>query len=322
MCDMNSEAGSLLATLNINADCLSLRKVNGSTLSAYRSAVGEFATFCSDQCRDPQTVFDFDNCLADFGNHLYSISPLRGQRQLLINCVMGIELLNPHLKGSLKRSRAVYAGWDKIHPSSSPPPIPAALIALQAMTLRACGLGEVGLALLLAFHGLLRISELGRLLWHDVLLPGDIRLPESTARNSGGLLIRVAKTGVLQFVPLTDPTLLRLLAQAKLEQSASDNVLKLSVAETRRLFDWSLAESGCAQLGFVLHSLRHGGATHLYMKGYEVATIQVTGRWKQVKTCQRYVQAGRGLLLSTNFSPRTLRNMAKAERRLEGLQEF
>lgn len=73
-----------------------------------------------------------------------------------------------------------------MQPSGSPPPVPAALLALLALTLRAAGFREVGLALLLAFHGLLRISELGRLCWHDVLLTGDVRLPSSAARQVAG----------------------------------------------------------------------------------------------------------------------------------------
>lgn len=146
------------------------------------------------------------------------MSSRRGQRQLLVNCVMGCELFNPHVKGHLRKARAVYAGWEKVQPSRSPPPVPAALISLLSLTLRAAEKPDVGLALLLTFHGLLRISEICSLEWRDVLLPGDVRLPRSVTRNGergGGLLIRVGKTGVLQFIPLADPTLLRFLVRAK-----------------------------------------------------------------------------------------------------------
>lgn len=111
-----------------------------------------------------------------------------------MNAIMGAELFNPHLKGCLLCARTVYAGWDKIEPRMSPPPVPAALLACVVLVLRDEGYHEEALGILLTFYALLRIGEICRLCWEDVFLPGDCRLPNSVDRNSGGVLVRIAKT--------------------------------------------------------------------------------------------------------------------------------
>lgn len=303
--------------------CLSMQRVNESTLLAYQKAIGEFLFFCRARELTAYSRMRVDDALADFGNHLYGVCARRGQRQLFINAVMGAELIVPHLKGYLLRSRAVYAGWDKVTPGSSPPPVPVALLAVIVLHFREKGYRSAGLGILLAFHALLRIQELLRLTWADVLLPGDCRLPHSSRTNgTGGVLIRVAKTGVLQFVPISDGQLLSLLRKYKPQHETNTKVVNLSASELRRLYKSALCHAGCSKMGYVFHSLRHGGATNMYLHGCEVSTIQAAGRWKQVKTCSVYVQAGRGLLLGTKFSNETLVSMDQAVRRLRRLQDY
>lgn len=294
------ETGDHLASAST---CLSMQRVNESTLATYRKAVDNFLEFCNTRRLSVRSRMQLDDHLADFGNSLYESSSRRGQRQLFINAVMGVELLNPHLKEHLLRSRAVYAGWDKVALGASSPPIPIALLAVIVLRLRRTGHRPAALGIFLAFHALLRIQELVRLRWDDVLLPGDCRLPHfSRRKRSGGILIRVAKTGVLQFVPVFNEKLLSILSASKASFPPEDKVVGSTSSNLRRLFEESLEHAGCASLGYVFHSLRHGGATNMYLHGYDIATIQATGRWKQTKTCSVYVQAGRGLLLGTHFS--------------------
>lgn len=211
---LHGEDRDFLASLQQSPDSLSMCRVNENTLVTYRKAVDEFLEFCQDRRLVAYSPMRMDEHLALFGNTLYQTSSRRGQRQNFVNAVMGIELLNPHLKGHLLRSRAVYAGWDKMSPSSSPPPVPVALLAVLVLNLRSIGQRTAGLGILLAFHALLRIHELLRLNWEDVLLPVDCRLPHSCrSSGTGGVLIRVAKTGRLQFVALTDEKLLLFLAK-------------------------------------------------------------------------------------------------------------
>lgn len=321
--DLRGEHDDYMASLQYAPNCLSMCRVNSTTLATYRNAVDEFLEFCQDRELTAYSRMRMDEHLALFGNTLFQESSRRGQRQLFVNAVMGVELLNPHLKGHLLRSRAVYAGWDKMSPGSSPPPVPVALLAVLVLHLRSNGNRTAALGILLAFHALLRIQELLWLTWEDVLLPGDCRLPHSSrSSGSGGVLIRVSKTGRLQFVALTDEKLLEVLAQEKPRFRQEDRVVSMSSADLSRLYQSAIQNSGCETLGYVFHSLRHGGATNMFLQGCEMATIQATGRWKQIRTCSVYVQGGRGLLLGTSFTASTLRSMDIAVRRLGSLQDF
>lgn len=313
---------NFLQSLQVSPECLSLRRVNEATLKSYTDAVVDFIHFCGSNSKCPRSAQELDEAFAAFGNGLYQNNPRRGQRQIFVNAIMGAELFNPHLKGSLLRARAVYAGWDKIQPRVSPPPVPEALLAVIVLDLKDQGLHEEALAIFLTFYALLRIGEICRLCWDDVLLPGDCRLPDTGDRGSGGVLIRIAKTGVRQFVPLANAVLLTFLCVAKPRHRPRESVVPASPKELRSVFASALERLGCDEVGYVFHSLRHGGATSLYMHGVEMSTIQEIGRWKQNKTCSSYVQAGRGLLLSTDFSNATLKAMNKGGRRLRRLQEL
>ena len=59
----------------------------------------------------------------------------------------------------------------------------------------------------------------------------------------------------------------------------------------RSLFKRAVAALGLSAT-YVPHSLRHGGATTLYMSGVSVENIKVRGRWKRLDTCERYIQSG------------------------------
>lgn len=311
-----------LGKLQRSPECLSLRRVNNATLTSYSEAVAKFIHYCTETASVPRSKEQLDVFLAEFGNYLYQANHRRGQRQTFVNAVMGAELFCPHLKGHLQISRAVFAGWDKVEPRKSPPPIPEALLSVLVLLLRAAGFSDEALGVFLTFHALLRIGEIVRLKWDDILLPGDCRLPNSSTTPMGGVLIRIAKTGPRQFVPLSNQLLLCFLTRAKGQHSRSSNVVTATAKDLRRLYDWALEEAGCQHLGFVFHSLRHGGATSMYLKQVDMATIQATGRWKQTKTCASYVQAGRGLLLATNYPSNTLRAMGNGARRLGRLQEL
>jgi site-specific recombinase XerD len=82
--------------------------------------------------------------------------------------------------------------------------------------------------------------------------------------------------------------------------------------ESSRLFPceskfYKYFKSACADLGlseaYVPHSLRHGGATHDFMRGVPLEEILHLGRWASIKTARIYVQQGRALLLASDVPP-------------------
>ena len=61
----------------------------------------------------------------------------------------------------------------------------------------------------------------------------------------------------------------------------------------RRLLQREVAALG-VDVHFVLHSLRHGGATHMFTIDEEsLDSIVVRGRWKRMESGRHYVQEGR-----------------------------
>lgn len=100
----------------------------------------------------------------------------------------------------------------------------------------------------------------------DIFLLGDVRLPKNSA-FIGGLLDRDAKTGMRKFVPLRNVKLLALLELRKIQCSPRGKFCPVSVDCFRPAFHEVLGRLGCGDIGFVPHSLRHGGATLDFMTG-------------------------------------------------------
>lgn len=48
-----------------------------------------------------------------------------------------------------------------------------------------------------------------------------------------------------------------------------------------------------------MHSLRHGGATHDFIRGMTIEWIMFRGRWASSKSARHYIQSGRAVMLST-----------------------
>lgn len=274
-----------------------MKDVKQATLKVYDKEVEKFLFYCEEFEVSVSSVRGIDIALATYGNDLFAESSARGRRQAFVNCVMGVEKYLPYLKHKLLKSRAVYNGWSRLIPANSPPPMPLSVILVIVFLFYVSRLPEVGVSLLLAFHAYLRIGELCALRWRDVFLPGDPRLP-SGQEHFAGILLRHTKTGDLQFVPISWPFLILLLRRAKRGSSAASHVCPLSPVRLQRALDTSLQLIGCGSMGFVPHSLRHGGATHDFMAGVDPARIQLKGRWRSRKSFLRYLQAGRGLLLA------------------------
>jgi hypothetical protein len=75
---------------------------------------------------------------------------------------------------------------------------------------------------------------------------------------------------------------------------------------------------GLDRLGFVMHSFRHGGATHDILAGDSVEDVMRHGRWASTKSARHYIQSGRARSLSNDVPARVHRlGLYLAERLLE-----
>ena len=68
-------------------------------------------------------------------------------------------------------------------------------------------------------------------------------------------------------------------------------------------FKAAAASLGLQAEHFTLHSLRHGGATHDYVRAVPIEDILLRGRWRSNNTARIYIQSGRALLVAHQTPP-------------------
>eukprot|EP00974_Lingulodinium_polyedra_P055131 5301965-Lingulodinium_polyedra.AAC.1 len=54
---------------------------------------------------------------------------------------------------------------------------------------------------------------------------------------------------------------------------------------------------GLGDIGWTTHSLRRGGATALYERGWAFEDVQLYGRWASSASCREYVRTGMNAVL-------------------------
>lgn len=84
----------------------------------------------------------------------------------------------------------------------------------------------------------------------------------------------------------------------------------------------ALSALSLSDLGFTMHSLRHGGATDMFLSVVPFANIQIRGRWASTTSCTWYIQGSRGLLAKRVLAVSTKILMKTSIRSLEKLQQF
>ena len=261
------------------------------TWTSYQRALSEFISFCRRESFYFRNSQELDLALQYFMTDLFLDG---GARQTAANAMAATLLMHPHCRCQLPRARSCLKGWLRLRPSVSWPPISWDFLALVAVYLLKIGRPRVAFAILLAFDCLLRGGELVSLRRSDVAVPNDPRLG-ANAPSSYALLLRRTKTGQNLWVEVRTP-LVGYLFRYFLSGSGDSLLFPFSLPLLRRLF-----RDACAAVGlrtkFTLHSLRHGGATHLHLAGVAIEDIMYRGRWASNKSSRRYIQSGRAFLL-------------------------
>jgi integrase len=206
--------------------------------------------------------------------------------------------IHPDAIGQLPLADQAMAGWRAKTPSTQHPPLTYPLACAIAHAFASNGQTDEAVGVLLAFDCLLRISELAGLTFGDIIDHSriDPALPERTQ-----IVLDATKRGRRQSVYILSPhviTLLRELILEPMHRSRRRNEFihdQPLFAFTKDQFRTRFIRM-CGKLGlsraYVPHSLRHGGATKLFMSNWPVEDIKHRGRWALLTTCERYVQDG------------------------------
>ena len=175
-----------------------------STQQRYSRSVDEFLAWIDDDGGDALTVDELDDLLLDYIHQLYEDG--RG-RTVASTTIFGILLRMPQLKYQLHQSHQAIRAWNRLVPASSYPPLSWELAVVIAVQMARAGYHRYGIGVLLAFDGLLRVSELCNLMSLDIAFDGDTR---SVEHKGTMVVLRSTKTGKNQWVMLHDPSVIRL----------------------------------------------------------------------------------------------------------------
>ena len=269
-------------------------KVRDSTRQRYKAAVDDFIMWCEDNGIEVNSRSDLDWELCEYIHDEYERNDGRG-RTHMANTIFGLQLFVPQVRGHLRLSAQALMGWKARHPGQRHPPLTWDLSVAIAAQLARWGRFDMAVATLLAFSALLRIGELVALRVEDFLDAKSDDPRVDTARISG-LRLRKTKTAENLFAELHTESVIQLMRVLTANKQSAARIFQFSAGTFRKWFKKAVVS---LQLDhrYVPHSLRHGGATTLYMSGVPIETILHRGRWASTKSARYYVQSGEALLL-------------------------
>lgn len=273
-----------------------------ATLRAYNKNLNRFLQFT----RLPLSSLlllapvHIDTLLSAFIEHLFNT---QGSYDYACQSMFGLIYRCPLLRYHLGESRLRLRGWLKLKTKRSHPPITWELTVLFSTVMSTWGRHPEAVATLLAFDCYLRVGEVTRLRYSDVVLPNDART--GVARSTMALRLRETKTGPNQWVDLRRPDVAKVLHRYLLAYPFldSDLIFNFSPDCFRTLLREVVAAFGLSHIPYVPHSLRHGGATCDYLMGRSIEQVMFRGRWEATRSARRYIQTARALLIMHRIPP-------------------
>eukprot|EP00732_Lithocolla_globosa_P000550 Lithocolla_globosa_v1_NODE_182_length_5436_cov_23.147742.p2 type:complete len:309 gc:universal NODE_182_length_5436_cov_23.147742:3369-4295(+) len=235
---------------------------------------------------EPETYRELDILITDYIIFHFYENSRRGHRQEMIDTKAGVELFLGIPSRQLPMTSRALKSWDRLIPGKSPPPLTRELLFVIARHLRKKGEMRLACGLIVTFCAYLRINE--------VL---SLKPCDSDVSDRAGIRVDIAKTGRNQFVSFDEGFGLHALRWLKVNSLEGEKMVGVSYWRIRRAFMETLEELGLDHLGFTLHSLRHGGATHDFTQGIDLKLIALRGRWESEKNLRRYIQSGRASLV-------------------------
>ncbi len=252
----------------------------------------------------------WDPVLVDFLETMYDLGRSKEHCSRVPHALRWAEPgLGPSVRSCLPRTHALLAGWDKLEPGSSRPPLPRVVAVAIATKLCQDGFGMEGLAVLTMFHTYMRPSEMVDLRCFQLVRgdpKGEGHLQDFTFVLHAHELGTPSKTGLRDCcIPLDleehrwIAALWDLYARFTVHAGGA-RVFSFSYKHLLTVFKETAAELGVQSLEPTLHCLRHGGASWDFAtKVRDLDGIQKRGMWKSPSSVARYAKPGRiGMQLS------------------------
>ena len=222
------------------------------------------------------------------------------------NVVYAIKALSPSTYEQHTDARALLADWNALRQVTHWPPLNLPLVLLLALDQFDRGALDVGLAFIVSFLGLLRVSETAALRVRDVIFPGEARF---WGESFVLLILQHTKTGDDKSAELQQRWVwdaLRRWVAHRRAQGGEDARLFPPAAMLRAALQAALRRLGLGGAGFVMHSFRAGGALYLLNLGYHIDEVLRRGRWRRPESARPYLQRLRALSAYASIPQRAL----------------
>jgi len=273
--------------------------VGKGTRTNYRAGLRKFLLWLVDNSFDDDdvSVAELDELFLDYIHVLHRTGlPLSPARHALY----GMEMYMPHLRRQLVRSRQAIRGWRKLVPAVSHPPLTWELTNVIALQLAHHGHWRYGVAVLLGFDCMMRVSELLALTTDDIADDYDCRI--GMEHKGMVICLRKTKTGTYKSVEVLEHQVIILLRNLLSLTKSGSRLFPSSDETFRRHFKHACMSLDLSS-NIVPHSLRHGGATrYLTVKKMRLEDVLLRGRWASTSTARIYIQQGRAMLLGQQKS--------------------
>jgi hypothetical protein len=280
--------------------------IRETTMKRYLSAfLNHLIPFVTKHCTtEPVTIREIDDALA-----VYVESSFESGEPLyrVVYAIVSLKHTQPHVYARITNTRYLLRTWEKKHEGEvvhyQPLPIMILFAAMTVLIVEGEIGGAVGLGI--GFSALLRLNELGR------IKVGDLILPESV-RGAQARWITIAlgdtKTRRNDSVKLDDPIMSQVLrTYLSILKKRLGGVLprggRLFPQNPHlcQIFKRTMEKLGVGNQGYVLRSLRTGGACHRVLGGEEIGSLIERGRWKIRESAEAYLQQLRCLLAAQHI---------------------
>ena len=269
-----------------------------STLKKYRAVVARFMEWVDDNkvpYEQLRTAAEVDDVACRYIAWLYYQTNGEKGKSIALTLPSALVAAAPCLKGKLLFATKMAHGWSRKKSAVPYPPISWELTVVMAYQMKRAGKPLYALATLLGFDCLLRNGEVVGLFGSDVADAGDPRI--GTSYTGMALRLRDTKTGKNQWVTVLNPALRKLLRErVKALKSPTDRLFPFTSDQFREVFRATADNLGLSR-AYVVHSLRHGGATKAFLDNMPIAEIKKRGRWRAQNSAEHYIQSGPALLL-------------------------
>jgi integrase len=244
-----------------------------------------------------------DRLLAVYIQHSYDTS---SPFTYAAHALHAIIFHRPDVKAFMFVSRQCIKGWERVKKTLSYPPLTWEVTVAIACNMAQRGLHGPAVAVLVGFDCYLRVGELTRIRFRDVVLPNDPRM--GRAHSAMAVCLPRTKTGKNQSVDLDRQSVCDVLCAwihrlSPTAKGGNPYIFAFSPDYLRRALRQSCLELGISHCHYVPHSLRHGGASADFLTNGSIARVQFRGRWKSMESLRTYVQSARALLAAQDVPP-------------------